>query len=109
MNTMINEQSGDLHQHQQLMDSPLETLHCITSRQAMTLKTEFHVVTIRDLINLKFIQCLAAIKELELKMQNEKNLAEEKVLDSALQMTFPASDPTSVVSNITRIEADGAL
>ena len=109
MNTLIHEHNAHHQNHRHLMDAPLETLHCLTPKQAQLLKTEFDVVTIGDTINLKFVRCLGAIKELEIQLEAEKNLAEENVLDSALQMTFPASDPTSVISNITRIEADGAL
>jgi len=100
------ESNNEKHRH--LLNSPLETLHCITPEQAELLKTAFQVVTIRDAINLKFVQCLTAFAELDHECEIENDLTENGLLDEALQMTFPASDPTSVVSSITRIEARNA-
>lgn len=36
--------------------------------------------------------------------KSEADLAKESLLDEAVEMTFPASDPISVNSGITRIE-----
>lgn len=94
-----------LQTHQELLDSPLEVLQCLDAEQAKTLKSVLGVTTIRDFTKLKFIRCVAALIDIELRMDEEKNMAEEDELDQALEMTFPASDPTSVVSSITRIEA----
>ncbi|MET3109073.1 hypothetical protein AAKU67_004257 [Oxalobacteraceae bacterium GrIS 2.11] len=88
---------------QELIDSPLERLDCLTAAQASALKSLFHITTIRDFASLKVIHCATALLTLAQKMELEAE--EESVLDNALQMTFPASDPTSVVSNITRIES----
>ena len=38
------------------------------------------------------------------KDKKEPDLAKEALLDDAVEMTFPASDPISVSSGITRIE-----
>jgi len=91
--------------HQALLDSPLEVLHCITAQQAELIKNMFEIVTIRDFGNLKFIKCIAALKVLEQQLDVEKDIAAEELLDDALEMTFPASDPVSVMSGVTRIEA----
>lgn len=108
MKYQINKNSGITalaHAHQELLDSPLEVLRCITTRQAELIKRMFDIVTIRDFANLKFVQCVATLKTLEPQIEAEKDLAAEELLDAALQMTFPASDPISVGSGVSRIEA----
>jgi hypothetical protein len=92
--------------HDYGLDDPLENLQCISPQQAQILKSTFHAATIRDLVNLKFVRCLAAFITLEQQMENEKTREEEKILDDALQMTFPASDPTAIVSSISKLEDD---
>jgi hypothetical protein len=54
---------------------------------------------------LKFIKCVNAINVLAADVEEEKTKEEDTMLDEALGMTFPASDPTSVNSSIARIEA----
>lgn len=99
------EMTAQSQEHQALLDSPLEVLHCITAQQADLIKDMFEIVTIRDFSNLKFVKCIAAFKVLEEQLAVEKNIAAEELLDDALEMTFPASDPVSVMSGVTRIEA----
>ena len=38
------------------------------------------------------------------RVKSEADLAKEALLDDAVEMTFPASDPISVNSGVTRIE-----
>jgi hypothetical protein len=38
--------------------------------------------------------------------KSEAELAKEALLDDAVEMTFPASDPISINSSITRIEVE---
>jgi hypothetical protein len=40
----------------------------------------------------------------DLEVETEKDKAKETLLDDAIEMTFPSSDPISVASSITRIE-----
>ena len=88
-----------------LADSPLEILHCISSEEAEMIKKVFNVVTIRDFANHKLVKCIAAMNLLAEEMAEEKELATESLLDDALDMTFPASDPVSIDSGVIRIAA----
>jgi hypothetical protein len=42
--------------------------------------------------------------ELEVETEKDKDKAKETLLDDAIEMTFPSSDPISVASGIKRIE-----
>ncbi len=46
----------------------------------------------------------AVVKQNKTGAASEADLAKEALLDDAVEMTFPASDPISVNSGITRIE-----
>jgi hypothetical protein len=104
MNTADHSETTNAHPAQ-MLDAPLDALHCLSCREAEILKTVFDVVTIRDFLNLKFIKCVNAINVLAADVEEEKTKEEDTMLDEALGMTFPASDPTSVNSSIARIEA----
>jgi len=88
-----------------LADSPLEVLHCISGAEAELIKQVFNVVTIRDFANHKLVKCIAAMNLLSDELAEEKQRATETMLDDALEMTFPASDPVSIDSGVTRIAA----
>jgi hypothetical protein len=63
------------------------------------------VHTIGDLANMQIVNYAMAIKALSsCETASCKEQAEEELLDDAVEMTFPASDPVSVQSSITRIE-----
>ena len=89
----------------EVLDAPLDALHCLSFREAEILKTVFEIVTIREFVNLKFMKCISALNALSAEIEVEKNKEENAILDDALMMTFPASDPTSVSSTIKRVEA----
>jgi len=103
--TNCTDQTTELKNQPKVMDSPLEVLHCLTLEEANLLKTAFNIVTIRDFANHKFVKCVAALVKLDENLEVVKNQAEEQLLDEALEMTFPASDPTSIDASVTRIES----
>jgi hypothetical protein len=88
-----------------LADAPLSALRGVSIKDAKALQQAFGVSTIRELANLNFVKWASAIATLadEEQMAPEEK-AKETLLDDAVEMTFPASDPISVDSGITRIE-----
>ncbi|WP_373889535.1 hypothetical protein [Massilia sp. IC2-476] len=63
------------------------------------------VRTIGDLANMQIVNYAIAIKALSsCESASSKEQAEEALMDDAVEMTFPASDPVAVQSSITRIE-----
>lgn len=95
--------SDQIHLNQ-LADADMNTLPGITLQHATQIKTLFQIQTVREFAHLKIIRLACAISALADEMNDEKDIAEEALLDDALEMSFPASDPTSVTSSITRIE-----
>jgi hypothetical protein len=88
-----------------LADSPLTALSCLTEEQAEALRAAFGVTTVGQLGGIKAVQLAYAIKLLSAEeMDTPKQVAEEVLIDDAVEMTFPASDPLSVSSSVTRIE-----
>ena len=88
----------------ELVNSPLTALCGVNEQQASAFAAA-GVRTIGDLANLQVVQYAVAIKSLAGgEGSSTKELAEEGLLDDAVEMTFPASDPVSVQSSITRIE-----
>jgi hypothetical protein len=89
----------------ELADAPVTSLQGISDKAAEALKHAFNVETIRQLANLECINLARAIVALaEVETTPEKEKAEEELIDDGVEMTFPASDPVSVSSSITRIE-----
>jgi hypothetical protein len=88
----------------ELADAPIEALQGIRAKDAELLKETFNISTIREFANLKFVKWATAIAILADEVETEKDKAKETLLDEAIEMTFPSSDPISVASSITRIE-----
>ena len=89
----------------ELVDAPLTALCGIGEQQATALSQALGVKTIGDLAELKVVNYATAIKALaDCEGGSSKEQAEESLLDDAVEMTFPASDPISVDAGITRIE-----
>jgi len=89
----------------QIADASVEALKGVSARDAQMLKEAFNVETVRDLADLKFVKWAAALVTLadqEIAPREEK--VQETLIDDAVEMTFPASDPVAVASSITRIE-----
>lgn len=88
----------------ELVNAPLSALRDVTDTQASAFAAA-GVHTIADLANLRAVNYAMAIKALSsCEGASSKEQAEEELLDDAVEMTFPASDPVSVQSSITRIE-----
>ena len=89
----------------ELVAAPISALRGVSAADARALSTAFGVNSIGDLADLRFFQWATAIKVLAAEESDTKEeLAKETLLDDAVEMTFPASDPISVDSGITRIE-----
>ncbi|CDG83552.1 hypothetical protein [Janthinobacterium agaricidamnosum] len=89
----------------EIVGAPLSALRGLSIKDAKALQQAFGVLTVRDLANLNFVKWASALATLA----DEEALsggarAKEDLLDEAVEMTFPASDPISVDAGITRIE-----
>ena len=88
-----------------ICNAPLSALHGVSVKDAKALHQAFGISTIGELADLKFVKWATALKILaEEEADTPEQLAKETLLDDAVEMTFPASDPISVDSGITRIE-----
>jgi hypothetical protein len=89
----------------ELVEAPISALRGVSASDARALSKAFGVNTIGELAELPFVKWANAIKVLAAEETDTKEqLARETLLDDAVEMTFPASDPISVDSGITRIE-----
>ena len=88
----------------ELVNSPLTALNGVSEQQASAFAAA-GVRTIGDLANMQIVNYAIAIKALSsCEGRSGHEQAEEELLDDAVEMTFPASDPLAVQSSITRIE-----
>jgi hypothetical protein len=89
----------------ELVHEPVTALRDVTQQQADALRDAFGIHTISDLANLKVVKWARAICTMATaEAEPREAVAKETLLDDAVEMTFPASDPVSVASSITRIE-----
>jgi hypothetical protein len=89
----------------ELVEAPISALRGVSTSDARALSQAFGVNTIGELADLRFVKWANAIKTLAVEETDTKEqLAKETLLDEAVEMTFPASDPISVDAGITRIE-----
>ena len=102
--TIVNE-SFHGKSPRELMDCPLTALNGVGEKEAKALQEAFGVSTIAQLAELDVVAHAVAIKMMAGSgTQPQGEAAKETLLDEAVEMTFPASDPISVDSGITRIE-----
>jgi len=88
-----------------ICNAPLAAMKGLSKKDADALHKAFGITTIGDLAELKFVKWASAIKILASEeCDTPEQAAKETLLDDAVEMTFPASDPISVDSGITRIE-----
>ena len=88
----------------ELAAAPLTALSGVNEQQAQAF-AGLGVHTLGDLAGMQVINYAIAIKALAgCEMASSKEQAEEGLLDEAVEITFPASDPISVDAGITRIE-----
>ena len=88
-----------------IVNAPISALRGVSAKDAKALTQAFGVTTVRELANLNFVNwasALAILADEEGMTVEEK--AKDELLDDAVEMTFPASDPNSVDAGITRIE-----
>lgn len=89
----------------ELVDAPLTALTGINANAAQALQQAFGVQTIGQLAQLSCVTHAVAIKLMASAEQQPLAVsARESLLDDAVEMSFPASDPISVNAGITRIE-----
>lgn len=89
----------------ELVEAPISALRGVSPSDARALSQAFGVNTIGELAELRFFKWASAIKTLaDEETDTTEQRAKETLLDDAVEMTFPASDPISVDAGITRIE-----
>jgi len=89
----------------ELAESPISALKGVSTADARALSQAFGVNTIGELADLQFFKWASAIQTLAAEeIDTPEQQAKETLLDDAVEMTFPASDPISVDAGITRIE-----
>lgn len=103
LNTLVDK-SYEFASFKEIAEAPLDALQGLSQADAEKLKKLFNIGSIRELAQLKFVKWAMAITVIADEEINEKLKVEEILLDDALEMSFPASDPISVSSGITRIE-----
>lgn len=88
-----------------LCNAPLSAMRGLSTKDAKALQDAFSISTIGELADLKFVKWASAIRILAAEeCDTDEQVAKETLLDDAVEMTFPASDPISVDAGITRIE-----
>jgi hypothetical protein len=88
-----------------ICEAPLSALRGVSTKDAKALGTAFGISTIGELADLKYVKWAQAIRVLaSVECDTPAQVAKETLLDEAVEMTFPASDPISVDAGITRIE-----
>jgi hypothetical protein len=89
----------------ELVNQPVTALRGVSEKQAEALRDAFGINTIGDLAELKVVKWARAIRTMATaEAEPREEVAKETLLDDAVEMTFPASDPVAVASSITRIE-----
>ncbi len=101
--TCVDKAYENMNFHE-LANAPVDALLGVSAKDAELLKKAFNVTTIRELGHLKFVKWAIAITTLADEIETKEDKARECLLDDALEMSFPSSDPISVNSGITRIE-----
>jgi len=101
---IINESHHDKC-FRQLVNEPVTVLRGISQIQADALRDAFGINTVGELADLRVVKLARAIRTMaSAEAEPLEAMAKEALLDDAVEMTFPASDPVSVASSITRIE-----
>ena len=89
----------------ELVNQPVTALRGITRQQADALRDAFGINTVGELAELKAVKWARAIRTMaSAEAEPRDEVAKEALMDDAVEMTFPASDPVSIQSSITRIE-----
>ncbi|MBB5368843.1 MULTISPECIES: hypothetical protein [unclassified Janthinobacterium] len=104
IDTIVDQEYAD-KSFRDIVNAPISALRGVSAKDAKALQQAFGVSTVRELSNLNFVKWASALAILadEEGMSGEEK-AKDALLDDAVEMTFPASDPISVDAGITRIE-----
>ncbi|MES2046850.1 MAG: hypothetical protein V4447_00500 [Pseudomonadota bacterium] len=94
----------EISSFKEIADAPLVSLQGLSQTEAAALTTLFNIGTIRELAELNFVKWATAITAIADEKIDEQLKVKEILLDDALEMTFPSSDPISVSSGVSRIE-----
>lgn len=101
---IVNDNYHDKCFHE-LVEQPVTALRGVTQEQADALREAFGIGTIDELAELKAVKWARAIRTMAAAESDPGNkAAEEALIDDAVEMTFPASDPPAIASSVTRIE-----
>ena len=104
IDTIVDQQYRDFS-FRALADAPVHALRGVSAKDAKALAAAFNVHTVRELAELECVKWAAAIATLAAQeADTPAEQARETLLDEAVEMTFPASDPLSVDAGVTRIE-----
>lgn len=103
LDTMIDN-SHKFASFKEMADAPVAALKGLSKSDAATLKTVFNIDTIRELAELRYVKWATIITAIADEKIDEQLKVDEILLDDALEMTFPSSDPISVSSGVSRIE-----
>jgi hypothetical protein len=89
----------------ELVNQPVTALRDVSQQQADALRDAFGINTIGELADLKVVKWARAIRTMaSAEAEPRDAVAKESLIDDAVEMTFPASDPVAIESSITRIE-----
>lgn len=92
-----------------LADAPVEALRGVGARESKALAAAFNVHSVRDLAQLDCVRWAVAIATLAAQeTDTPAEQARETLLDEAVELTFPASDPLAVNPSVTRCQASEA-
>lgn len=85
--------------------APVSALNGVSVSDAAVLQKAFGITTVKDLANLNIVRWAQAIVTLaQDEAASKEEQAKENLLDTAVEMSFPASDPISVSAGVTRID-----
>jgi hypothetical protein len=104
LNSVVSDEFANVDMRT-LAEAPVTVLRSMSGAGARLLAQEFGVHSVRDLARLdcvKWATVITALADEEPPTAVEQ--ARETLLDEAVEMTFPASDPLSINASVTRIE-----
>lgn len=104
LNSVVSDEFANVDMRA-LAEAPVTALRSMSGEGARLLAQEFGVHSVRDLARLdcvKWATVITALADEEPPTAVEQ--ARETLLDEAVEMTFPASDPLSINASVTRIE-----
>lgn len=102
--TLLHDQQAQRQALENWANAPLESMPGFDNGVLQELAKLLGVTSVRDFAHHRLVRLTSKITALAEELALEKENVGEALLDDALAMSFPASDPISVSSSITRIE-----